>query len=567
MASVKSNKLGQLFLKKKLITEEQLVEAMQHQAVSNQFLGSILLDKGWVSQEQLLQVLSDQYQLPYVLLRRQAIDKKVIDILPLKIALHYKVMPVELNNSTLKVAISNPQDVHLVDELRAALQERYMIEPVLASDNDINFTIQKYYGVGAETITDLVSEQDKSIKRDSVDDMAIENIEQLASDASVVKLVNQVILEAHHRRATDIHIEPYRGQVRLRYRIDGVLRAVDVPSAIRQLFPAIISRVKVLSNLNIVERRLPQDGRASVMVGDEKLDLRVSILPTPAGESVVVRILPSRMLLELKGLGFRQKDYDYLINLIKRPHGLIFVTGPTGSGKTTSLYGMLNTINTDERKIITVEDPVEYEIAGVTQVQINSAIGLSFATGLRSMLRHDPDVMMVGEVRDLETAELAIRIALTGHLVFSTLHTNDAASGITRLLDMGIDPYLIASSVECFMAQRLIRLLCSTCKVEVKPDRKDLSKMYQAKGCDECQHTGYLGRSAIYEILPVTQPIRDLILSRASADAIWRKAIEGGLQTMQQGGMEIVQQGMTTPDEVLRVSQEDEILRVTKVGE
>jgi type II secretory ATPase GspE/PulE/Tfp pilus assembly ATPase PilB-like protein len=276
-----------------------------------------------------------------------------------------------------------------------------------------------------------------------------------------------------------------------------------------------------------------------------------------------VRILPNRMLLELKDLGFHKEDHDRLAHMIAQPHGLLFITGPTGSGKTTSLYAVMKTINTDHRKIITIEDPVEYEMDGVTQVQINPPIGLTFAAGLRSMLRHDPDVMMVGEVRDLETAELAIRIALTGHLVFSTLHTNDAASGVTRLLDMGVDPYLVVSSVQCFIAQRLVRLLCGHCKVEVAPERKELTRAFQARGCDKCQHTGYFGRSAIYELLPLSNPIKDLIMARASADAIWRKGIDLGMRTMQVDGWEKVQQGLTTPEEVLRVTQQDEILRIT----
>jgi len=566
----KSSKLGQLLLKQGLLTEEQLVEAMQLQAVSKRFLGDIVLERGWASPDQMLRVLSEQYRMPFARLTdERAVERRAVDVLPLKLALHYRIMPLRVNNSTLTVAVSNPQDVRLADELRAALQERYAIEPVLATETDIASAIKKYYGVGAETISQLVKEHtpDGPLRFEVSDQAIVEDIEQLAGDASVVKLVNQLILEAHHRRATDIHVEPYRDTVRLRYRIDGVLRNVDVPPAIRQLFPAILSRVKVLSGLNIVERRLPQDGRASVKVGEEKLDLRVSILPTPSGESAVVRILPNRMLLELKDLGFRGEDLEFLVRLVSKPHGLLFITGPTGSGKTTSLYAMLKTINTAERKIITIEDPVEYEMEGVTQIQINPNIGLTFAQGLRSMLRHDPDVMMVGEVRDVETAELAIRIALTGHLVFSTLHTNDAASGITRLLDMGVDPYLIASSVECFIAQRLVRVLCPHCKVEGKAQRPELTRAYQPRGCDRCQQTGYFGRAAIYELLPVTEPIRELIMTKASADAIWRRAIESGMRTMQEDGWSKVQEGHTTVDEVLRVTQEDEILRVTDAEE
>ena len=562
--ALKPGKLGQALVKRQLLTETQLQEAVRLQEGTDRFLGSIVLERGWVSADQLLHALAQQYGMTTTRFADGEVDRTAVAAMPLKIAMHYKVMPLRLKHSTLTVAVFNPQDIQLPDELRTALKERYMIEPVLATEEDIGTAIKRYYGIGAETISELVKDGQHGIKLEAAQDAALEDIEQLASDASVVKLVNQLMLEAHQRRATDIHIEPYRGRVRLRYRIDGVLRAVDVPPTIRQLFPAIISRVKVLSTLNIVERRLPQDGRASVKVGEQKLDLRVSILPTPFGESVVIRILPSHMLMQLKDLGFRREDEACLSKMIAQPHGLLFVTGPTGSGKTTTLYAMMNTINRDERKIITIEDPVEYELEGVTQVQIHPQIGLSFATGLRSMLRHDPDVMMVGEVRDFETAELAIRIALTGHLVFSTLHTNDAASGVTRLLDMGVDPYLIVSSVESFIAQRLVRLLCPHCKQEVHPpQRQGLLRSFRAVGCDRCQHTGFFGRSAIYEILPLSEPVKDLIMARASSDAIWRKAIELGMRTMQQDGWEKVQAAQTTVDEVLRVTQQDEILRVT----
>ncbi|MBI2496276.1 MAG: type II/IV secretion system protein, partial [Candidatus Omnitrophica bacterium] len=390
-----------------------------------------------------------------------------------------------------------------------------------------------------------------------VEDDAVEDLEQLAQEASVVNLVNQLILEAHHRRATDIHLEPYRGKVTLRYRIDGMLHEVDVPPTIRQLFPAIISRVKVLSTLNIVERRLPQDGRASVKVGEEKLDLRISVLPTPTGESVVIRILPNHMLLDLMELGFREVDLKLIATIIRKPHGLIFVTGPTGSGKTTTLYACLKTINSQERKLITIEDPIEYELEGVTQVHVNPQIGLTFARGLRSMLRHDPNVMMVGEVRDLETAELAIRIALTGHLVLSTLHTNDATGGITRLMDMGIDPYLIVSSVECILAQRLVRLLCPSCKERVPSGRSDVEWVYQGRGCKACRRAGFLGRTAIYEFFLMSQPIKELILRKASADDIRRAAVELGMRTMREDGWEKVTAGLTTLDEILRVTQDE----------
>jgi type II secretory ATPase GspE/PulE/Tfp pilus assembly ATPase PilB-like protein len=386
-------------------------------------------------------------------------------------------------------------------------------------------------------------------------------------------LVSQIILEGYKRRATDIHLEPYMGKVKLRYRIDGVLYNAPVPLEIKNFFNSILSRIKIMSTLDIVERRLPQDGRAIVKIGDQRLDLRISFVPTPYGESVAIRILPTKMLFSLEKLGLVDSDLDKFEDLVKKKHGIVFVTGPTGSGKTTTLYACLSKINTDERKMITIEDPIEYELEGVTQIQVQPGIGLDFARGLRSMLRHDPDVMMVGEVRDRETAEIAIRVALTGHLVFSTLHTNDAASGITRLLDIGIEPYLIASSVEAFIAQRLVRLLCPHCKLEDKnePEQikemiaKDLGlksteelKFFQPKGCDKCNQTGFYGRTAIYEILSVDDAIRGLIVKNTTAGEIRKVALNRGMRMLRQDGWRKVAQGLTTPEEIMNVTQEEE---------
>jgi type II secretory ATPase GspE/PulE/Tfp pilus assembly ATPase PilB-like protein len=552
-----SKKLTQILVEKGLVTEPQLADAIELQKRDNRFLGTLLLERGVVSPERLMPVLAEFYHIPVMPLEDAAISPDVVAKLPLKLALHYHVMPVKAHNGTLTIAVANPQDARLLDEIRLALQQRFSLEPVLATDEEIVRAVKKHYGVGAETINKILAERPAG-SSSAPQDQVVENIEDLASEASVVNLVNQLIVEAHQRRATDIHLEPFRGRIKLRYRIDGILHDVDVPGAMRQLFPAIVSRVKVLSNLNIVERRLPQDGRASVKVGEQKIDLRISVLPTPAGESVVVRILPNQMLMSLEELGFRPEDRAILEAIIRKPHGLMFVTGPTGSGKTTTLYACLKTMDAEDRKVITIEDPIEYELEGVIQVQVNAQIGLSFATGLRSMLRHDPDVMMVGEVRDLETAELAIRIALTGHLVLSTLHTNDAPGGIIRLMDMGIDPYLIASSVECVIAQRLIRLLCPHCKEPTASQRPDLDKVFQAKGCKACHQTGYHGRAAIYEFFLMAQPIKDLILQRAPADAIRKTAVEMGMHLMRNDGWDKVRQGLTTLDEILRVTQEDQ---------
>ncbi len=549
-------KLSQLFVDRKLVTAEQLAEALDVQQREERFFGAVLVERGWLSEEQLMDALSTYYRMPFVRLEETEIQPAALEAVSLKVALHYHIMPVRVNHSMLTVAIANPQDVRLQDELRVALQQRYTIEPVLATQADIIRGVKKHYGVGAETISKIMSER-SNVTLAAVEHEAIEDLEQLASEASVVNLVSQLILEAHTRRATDIHLEPFRDKIKLRYRVDGMLHHVDVPPAMRQLFPAIISRIKVLSNLNIVERRLPQDGRASVRVGDQKLDLRISVLPTPVGESIVIRILPNQLLLGLEDLGFREEDRKILEAIIHKPHGMIFVTGPTGSGKTTTLYACLQQMNTEERKIITIEDPIEYELSGVIQVQVNPPIGLTFAQGLRSMLRHDPNVMMVGEVRDVETAELAIRIALTGHLVLSTIHTNDAPAGIARLMDMGIDPYLIASSVECVIAQRLVRVLCPSCKEPTKTKQMDMEQTFASRGCKACHQTGFHGRAAIYEFFIMVQPIKELIMQKASTDAIRKLAVELGMRTMREDGWDKVKTGITTLDEILRVTQED----------
>jgi type II secretory ATPase GspE/PulE/Tfp pilus assembly ATPase PilB-like protein len=393
-------------------------------------------------------------------------------------------------------------------------------------------------------------------------------MEDLVEDASIIKFVNQIFVQAVKDRVTDIHIEPYEDELKLRYRIDGMLHDIPVPAGIKYFQAAIVSRIKIMANLDIAEKRLPQDGRIKIRVAAEELDLRVSILPTQYGESVDIRLLSGNMLYSLENLGLFPSDLDILEGLIKKPHGIIFVTGPTGSGKTTTLYACLSKINTKDKKIITIEDPIEYQLKGVTQIQVHPRIGLSFAAGLRSMLRHDPDIMMVGEVRDFETAEITIRVALTGHLVFSTLHTNDAAGGVTRLLDMGVEPFLAASSVECFIAQRLVRIVCPKCRIEKKPDKEALKEfgvgnsgskvvVYEGKGCEACKFTGYKGRTAIYEFLPMNEDIRDLVLRRASSDQIKNKALELGMHTLRMDGWEKIKKGLTTVNEVIRVTKED----------
>jgi general secretion pathway protein E len=400
----------------------------------------------------------------------------------------------------------------------------------------------------------------------------VQDLEAIAQDASIIKFVNQILTEAVKDRATDIHLEPFQDELRTRFRIDGVLYDINIPESIKYFHAAIVSRIKIMAHLNIAERRLPQDGRIKIKVSAEELDLRISILPTAFGEAVHIRILSPHFFLELEKLGLLPEDLKIIEEAIKKPHGIIFVTGPTGSGKSTTLYASLSRINSNAIKIITVEDPIEYQLKGVNQIQVNPKIGLSFATGLRHILRHDPNVMMVGEVRDYETAEIAIRAALTGHLVFSTLHTNDAAGAVTRLLDMGIEPFLVSSSLECLIAQRLVRLICPKCKVPVKSkheilqhlkndidfDAKDV-EIFEGKGCAECRFTGYRGRTGIYEVLIVTEPIRELIMARASSQQIKQKAVSQGMRTLRQDGLRKVFLGLTTFNELIRVTQQEEL--------
>lgn len=564
-----SDKIKEELLKKNLIKEEQAREAELEQKKSGEPLGKILLRKGFIREEDLMRALAEQFNIPFIRFGKFLIAKDVIEKVPAKLAMHYKMMPIRATDTAMTVAVSDPQDVRVLDDIRVALKSKYRLDAVLATETDILNAIRKYYGLGAETVEGILQAEDKSSAPAPEPENEVEDIEKLAGDASIVKLVNQVLLEAYKKRATDIHIEPYRSKLQLRYRVDGILYPAEMPEQIKRFLPAIISRIKIMSNLNIVERRLPQDGRASVKVGLQKMDLRISVLPTPHGESVVIRILPTSMLIRLSDLGLDQSQRDILEDLIRKPYGIIFVTGPTGAGKSTTLYACLSTINKPENKIITIEDPVEYELEGITQIQVMPQIGLTFAAGLRSMLRHDPDVMMVGEVRDFETAELAIRIALTGHLVFSTLHTNDAASAVTRLIDMGIDPFLIVSSVECFIAQRLIRLICDKCKredtrtilpelkKEIMDSQREIKefKLWAGEGCEHCNFSGFKGRTGIHEFLVLSRPIKDAIMKKASADEIKKLAQANGMRTLRQSGWDKVILGQTTIDEIMRVTQ------------
>lgn len=561
-----------ILLESGTVSKKDLDRVFQESESSENSFSQLLVKLGMIKEHDMLELYSKGLGTPFVNLKTIPADTAVLSKVPVKFPSYYKFFPVKLKNRKLTIAVSKLMDVNTIDEIRFSLG--YEIDAIFALEKDIEEMTNRHYGLAADTVEKILTQENSDegavVSHSLPEDL--EDIGRLADAPSVVQLVNQIIFEAYKKRASDIHLEPYRGKVRLRYRIDGELHEQRVPPEMKKFFMAMISRIKIMANLNIVERRLPQDGKARVKTQNQNLDLRISSIPTPHGESMVIRILPGNMIIKLENLGFHSTHLKNFQELVERPHGIIFVTGPTGSGKSTTLYGGLQSINTSERKIISIEDPVEYELEGVTQLQVNPEIGLNFARGLRSMLRHDPDVMMVGEVRDLETADIAIRVALTGHLVLSTLHTNDAASGATRLLDIGVEPFLVASSVIVFIAQRLVRVICPYCKKEnpdVLPEVKGrivrelkLPHMnfpiYEGHGCDECHNSGFFGRTAIHEFLLVNPQIRKLIFRRTPSEQIKAKAMEIGMTTLRQDGWRKVLEGLTTPEEILQITPPDE---------
>ncbi|MDD5119981.1 MAG: ATPase, T2SS/T4P/T4SS family [Candidatus Omnitrophica bacterium] len=533
-----SNKLlGEILVKRGCITQEQLNQTLKDSSIQEDMLGNILVGKGLLKEEELLKALSEQFNLPFFARLKDAhISTDAIKAVPAKFVQHYGFIPVSLEGQVLTVAVYNPMDVWMAENIKLNLGFR--VNRVLTSHREVESAIHKYYGAVAGTV-DKIMEEKISRGTKLTKDESVEDIEKNADEVSVIKLVNQIISEAIKMRATDIHIEIYVDKVILRYRIDGVLREMKMPQDAYYIEPAIVSRIKIMCHLDVVEHRIPQDGRAKVRLLDgQEVDLRVSILQGYFGENVVIRILPSQVLLDLDKIGFSPEDLKTIEKLLQKPHGIILITGPTGSGKTTTLYTCLSRLNRKEVKIISIEDPVEYAIEGITQIHVNPKVGLTFASALRSVLRHDPDIMMIGEIRDSETADLAIRSSLTGHLVFSTLHTNDSASGIARLMDMGIEPYLLASSVEVIIAQRLVRIFCPIC---------------QGKGCESCSETGFRGRRPIYEIMLIDDDIRSMIGEHKSAQEVKALAIKKGMHTLMESGMLLVEQGLTSKEEIMRV--------------
>ncbi len=528
-----------------------------------------LLSAGGMEEERLLRYLSEEFHVEYVDLDSHPPDKEFLSRFPARILLSHHILPLAQDNGVVTVASNRLFDTTGLDELRMACGLELKL--VLAASSDISRRVNELLGVGADTMQSLVSAAaEDGVEVVNGEDEGGVDLEDAAQDASIIRFVNQILTEAIERRATDVHFEPYEDSLRVRYRVDGVLQEASIPPDVQRFQPAIVSRVKILSRLDIAEKRLPQDGRIKLKIAGREIDVRVSVIPMLYGEAVVLRLLDrGATLLGMENLGMSEADRKTFERVLDLPHGIVLVTGPTGSGKTTTLYAGLSNINDVERKIVTIEDPIEYHLRGINQIQVSTKAGLTFSRGLRSILRHDPDVILVGEIRDRETAEIAIQASLTGHLVFSTLHTNDAPGALTRLVDMGIEPYLVASSLEMVMAQRLVRLICPDCREEYSPEdmaavRAEFgdeapAALYRGAGCRTCQGSGYRDRTGIFEMMVVNEEIRMMLLEHGSIGEIRREAIENGMNTLRQDGWRLVQDGRTTISEVLRVAKDERI--------
>jgi len=565
MLILKRVPLGTLLVQEGAITQSQLDQALAEQRRRNHTrrLGEILVEMRAISETNLLTILSKQLECPVVDLVADPPSPEALQVVPSEFALRHQLVPLRQTDHTLIVAMADPLDVQSMDDLR--LLTGYRVEPRLASPTDIRRAVEQFYM--SQMLQDVREQEQAAAEEESLD---IADLQKMAREELVIQMVNLIINQAIQDRASDIHIEPFERELRVRYRIDGVLHEVNAPP--KRFHPAIVSRIKILSDMNIAERRLPQDGRMRIRAGGRQIDLRISTVPTLFGESVVMRILDKQTaMLGLWELGMQGAMFDRFHRLIQEPHGIILVTGPTGSGKTTTLYAALNEIYSDEKKIITIEDPVEYQLSGINQIQVHPQIDLTFANGLRHIVRQDPDIIMVGEIRDRETVEIAIHAALTGHLVFSTLHTNDAAGAISRLLDMGAEPYLVASSLIGSIAQRLVRINCTRCKgpitekplvlneIGITPEMLQEHTLMAGSGCPECRGVGFRGRTGLFEMLTIDDNIRQMIVRREPANVIKQYAIQKqGMVTLLQDGRNKVLEGKTTVKEVLRVCQRED---------
>jgi general secretion pathway protein E len=559
-------KFGEILVDMKVATKEQIDQAIKEQKDSGELLGQILLKKNIVTKNDIAKALAVQVDIPFVeKITEQMADPQMLGKVPLKFLRKHIVIPIMFEGQKTLLT-SNTRDLQPLDDL--ALLMGGDVQYAVATDNSIIEAINKYYPLetSKEMMDELQEDEESEFDLGAIEE---KDIMEMANDAPIVKLVNHLLFQAVKESASDIHVEPYEKELRIRYRVDGIMYQRVLPP--KRYQGAIVSRIKIMANLNIAEKRIPQDGRIQIKVADRAIDIRVSILPCNFGERVVMRLLDkSKGAYELENLNISPRDFEIISKTIERPNGIILVSGPTGSGKTTTLYSILNKLNEEDVNIITVEDPVEYTIHGINQVQVNEDIGLTFAAALRSILRQDPDIVLIGEIRDGETAQIATQAALTGHLVLSTIHTNSAPATITRLIDMNVEPFLIASSVICILSQRLVRKLCGKCREKYQPDATMLKRIgltaaaaskitfYKAVGCDECLNTGYKGRTAIFEVMEITNEITRLIIQKADSSVIKQKAVEQGMTELGLDGIRLIKEGVTTIEEVLSVSHVNE---------
>lgn len=551
---MRRKRLGDLLVESGLITEEQLLVALDEK-LPDEKLGDTLLREGYITEQQLIEVLEFQLGIPHINISQYPINQDTVQLVPYEIAKRYQVMPIRTDDNQLFIAMADPMDYFAMEELRMATG--YQIVPAIATKDALQQTIAKYY--------ELQQSVDEAIG-DMLPEEAVDEVGIIDEDSPIVRLVNQIISNAVTQRASDIHFDPHEVEVKIRYRIDGILMTErTLPKHMQNI---IIARLKIMANLNITESRIPQDGRIKLNVNFKPIDIRISTLPSIYGEKIVMRILDLGHALDsLDKLGFTEENASLFETMIKQPNGVVLITGPTGSGKSSTLYAALNNLNEEAVNIITIEDPVEYQLAGVNQVQVNEPVGMTFAAGLRSILRQDPDIVMIGEIRDAETAQIAIRASLTGHLVLSTLHTNSAVAALTRLIDMGVEPFLISSSLSGVIAQRLVRRVCRDCMESVEPTERELKifadinqvvdKIKHGRGCPSCNNTGYRGRIAIHEILQINEHIRELVMQSASANKIRQYVKKEGMLFLIDDGLQKVAEGLTTTEEVLRVATID----------
>ena len=549
-------RLGDLLLEYDFISEQEFEEALEKQQDSDKRLGQMLVDLGYITEKELIQVLEFQLQVPHADLMEYYLDPGLAQYLPENIARRHNMVPVKKNEDVLQVAMTDPSNVVALDD--AEMASGLEIEPMIGTHKEISDAIERIYDEESSQIEDMA--EFAEMQEVDEEDLAEDELQEMVEEAPVIRLANKIIAEAYEQGASDIHIEPQEERVRIRNRVDGVLR--EEFTAPKSMQAALISRFKIMADLDITERRVPQDGKVKMEMQDKEIDMRVSTLPLVTGEKVVIRLLErDSSLLNLDTLGFTKYNLQTFRDLISKPYGIILATGPTGSGKSTTLFAAINELNQPDSNIVTIEDPVEYQLQGVNQVQASSEVGRGFATTLRSVLRQDPDIIMVGEIRDEETAEIAVRAALTGHLVLSTLHTNDAPSTVTRLIDMGLPPYLVASSVIGVVAQRLVRTLCDACKIEDDLTEKDknfigdydIDKVYRAEGCPKCDQTGYDGRIAVQEVMPVSTRLARFITEGKTQDEIKEAAKEEGMNTLSEDGLNKLSQGITDVEELRRV--------------